>query len=53
MTPAGFEQLILDSGKLAHYEAAPIPDDPNGKPDLPPEEVLKKYRMRAFPPGSK
>jgi hypothetical protein len=30
-----------------------FPDDLNGKPGLPPEEVLKKYRMRAFPPGSK
>jgi quercetin dioxygenase-like cupin family protein len=53
VTPAGFEQLILDSGQPAHYDDAPIPDDPNVKPDLPPAGVLKKYGMRALPPGSK
>ena len=53
VTPAGFEQLILDSGNLANYDDAPIPDDPNVKAALPPAEVLKKYGMRALPPGSK
>jgi quercetin dioxygenase-like cupin family protein len=53
LTPAGFERLILDGGKPARYDEAPIPHDPASNDHLPPESVLKKYGMRAFPPGSK
>ena len=53
VTPAGFERLIIDSGTPAHYDDAPIADDPNAKHALPPAGVMKKYGMRAFPPGSK
>jgi quercetin dioxygenase-like cupin family protein len=53
VTPAGFERLILDNGAPARYDDAPLPDDPHAKHDLPPAEVMKKYGMRALPPGSK
>ena len=53
MTPAGFERLILDGGKAARYDEAPIPHDPATHDHLPPESVLKKYSMRAFLSGSK
>jgi len=53
VTPAGFEQLILDVGTLANYDDAPIPDDPHVKHGLPPEVFKKKYGMRVLPPGSK
>jgi len=52
VTPAGFEQMILDGGKPAGYDEAPIPDDPNAKPVAPSPGSLKKYKMRELPPGS-
>jgi hypothetical protein len=51
VTPAGFEKMILDGGNPAHYDDAPIPDDPNAKPAMPAD--LRKYGMRVLPPGSK
>ena len=53
LTPAGFERLILDGGKVARYDEAPIPHDPASHDHLPSESALKKYGMRAFLPGSK
>ena len=53
MTPAGFERLILDGGKAARYDEAPIPHDPANNDHLPSESDLKKYGMRAFLPRSK
>jgi quercetin dioxygenase-like cupin family protein len=53
LTPAGFEQLILDGGKPARYDEAPIPNkDPYANHELPPD-LFKKYRMRSVPAGSK
>jgi quercetin dioxygenase-like cupin family protein len=52
LTPAGFERMIVDGGKRARYDEAPIPDDPNAKHDLPPAGELAKYGMRELPPGS-
>jgi quercetin dioxygenase-like cupin family protein len=52
LTPAGFEQLILDGGKVAPYDEAPIPNGPAHDDQFPPEAVLEKYGMRVFPPGS-
>ncbi len=51
VTPAGFERLIVDNGTPAHYDDAPIPDDPNVKPAMPAD--IQKYGMRVLPPGSK
>jgi quercetin dioxygenase-like cupin family protein len=53
VTPAGFEQLILDTGKPARYDDAPLPDDPHAGHPLPPEAANKKYGMRILPAGSK
>ncbi len=55
LTPAGFEQLILDGGDPARFDAAPIPNEPDGKPRHPPKADMaaKKYRMRILPPGGK
>ena len=53
LTPAGFERLILDGGKAARYDEAPIPHDPANNDHLPSESDLKKYGMRAFLPRSK
>jgi mannose-6-phosphate isomerase-like protein (cupin superfamily) len=53
LTPAGFERLILDGGKAARYDEAPIPHDPANSDHLPPEAALKRYGMRAFLLGSK
>ena len=57
VTPAGFERLILDSGKPAHYEDAPIPVDPDTHHGQSPPQMLelfrKKYGMRAIPDDSK
>jgi mannose-6-phosphate isomerase-like protein (cupin superfamily) len=51
LTPAGFEQLILDGGKPARYDEAPIPNGPRDKPPLTPD-MFSKYRMRSVPGGS-
>ncbi len=49
LTPAGFERLILDMGKPAHSDDAPIPSDPNASyGQMLPEAVAKKYGMRIF-----
>lgn len=57
VTPAGFERLVLDSGKPAHYDDAPIPVDPDAHHGQSPPQMLevfrKKYGMRALPDGSK
>jgi mannose-6-phosphate isomerase-like protein (cupin superfamily) len=55
VTPAGFEQLILDNGAPARYDDGPIPDDPHATHDeLPPEAYQRdKYQMRLLRPGSK
>jgi mannose-6-phosphate isomerase-like protein (cupin superfamily) len=55
VTPAGFEQLILDNGTPAHYDDGPIPDDEHAThAQLPPEVYARnKYHMRTLPPGSK
>jgi hypothetical protein len=52
VTPAGFEQMIVDLGTPARYDEAPIPDDPNVKPSPPAPGSLQKYKMRELPPGS-
>jgi quercetin dioxygenase-like cupin family protein len=54
VTPAGFEQLTLDNGTLAAFDAGPIPDDPNAPPGAPPPEVYRQdnYHMRTLAPGS-
>ena len=57
VTPAGFEQFILDEGKPARYDDGPIPDDPRATHEKMTPEVYeyqkKKYHMRTLPPGSK
>lgn len=50
LTPAGFEQLILDGGKPARYDEAPIPNEHPYANHVPPD-VFKKYRM-SVPAGS-
>ena len=54
VTPAGFEQLILDNGTPTHYDAGPIRDDPHSThPQLSAEVYQRnKYNMRLIPPGS-
>jgi quercetin dioxygenase-like cupin family protein len=54
LTPAGFERMIVDMGKPAHFDDALLPDDPNANHgQMLPEKIAKKYGMRIFPPGSK
>jgi uncharacterized cupin superfamily protein len=53
LTPAGFERLILDGGKVAPYDDAPIPNDPTNHDQFPSAAVLEKYGMRVFSPDSK
>jgi quercetin dioxygenase-like cupin family protein len=54
LTPAGFEQLIVDNGTPARYDAGPIPDDQQAAHTQVPPEVYgrDKYHMRTFPPVS-
>ena len=56
VTPAGFERLVLDSGKPARFDDDPIPVDPRENHGQPPPEMLEmfrtKYGMRALPEGS-
>ncbi|HEV2739512.1 MAG TPA: cupin domain-containing protein [Candidatus Elarobacter sp.] len=56
VTPAGFERLVLDSGKPARYNDDPIPVNPAENRGQPPQQMLdmmrKKYGMRALPEGS-
>lgn len=54
VTPAGFEQLILDNGTLVRYDDGPIPDDPHATHDQAPAHAFpdSKYHMRVLPPGS-
>jgi len=55
VTPAGFEQLILDHGTPAHYDDGPLLDDRQATHGQLPPEVYQaeKYHMRTLPPGSK
>jgi quercetin dioxygenase-like cupin family protein len=53
LTPAGFEQLILDNGTLVRYDDGPVPEDQQAAPaQVPPEVYRSKYHMRTLPPGS-
>jgi hypothetical protein len=54
LTPAGFEQLILDNGTLVRYDGSPVPDDQQAAHTQVPPEVYgrDKYHMRTLPPGS-
>ena len=54
LTPAGFEQLILDNGSPVRYEDGPVPDDQQAAhAQVPPEVYERKYHMRTLLPGSK
>ena len=53
LAPAGFERMIVDMGKPAHFDDAMVPDDPNADHgQMLPPAVIKKYGMRILPPGS-
>jgi quercetin dioxygenase-like cupin family protein len=54
LTPAGFEQLILDNGTPVRYDGSPVPDDQQAAHTQVPPEVYgrDKYHMRTLPPGS-
>jgi quercetin dioxygenase-like cupin family protein len=50
VTPAGFEQLILDKGAPAQYDDEPIPAGPPVHRPAPVLEALRKaYGMRSLP----
>jgi mannose-6-phosphate isomerase-like protein (cupin superfamily) len=53
VTPAGFEQLILDNGTPAKYDDGPIADaEYQTDGQLPPQMHQDgKYHMRVFPSG--
>jgi len=50
VTPAGFERIVLDNGKPAHYDDAPIPVDPDTHHEQSNPQTFevfrKKYGMR-------
>ena len=56
VTPAGFEQLIVDKGKAAKFDDLPIANVPGAHPqqskDLL-ENMRKKYAVRYFPSEGK
>ena len=54
LTPAGFEQLIVDNGTLVRYDDGLVPDDQQAAhAQVPPEVYERKYHMRTLLPGSK
>jgi hypothetical protein len=56
VTPAGFEQLIVDQGKAAKFDDLPIANVPGAQPQLSKdilEKMRKKYAVRYFPDHGK
>ena len=56
VTPAGFEQLIVDRGKAAKFDDLPIANVPGAQPQLSKdalEKMRKKYSVRYFMSGGK
>lgn len=56
VTPAGFEQVIIDQGKAAKFDELPIANVPGAQPPLSQEmleQMRKKYAVRYFPSGGK
>jgi quercetin dioxygenase-like cupin family protein len=54
VTPAGFEQLIVDQGKPAKFDDLPIANVPGAQPQLTDnilEQMRKKYSVRYFMSG--
>jgi quercetin dioxygenase-like cupin family protein len=45
VTPAGFEQLIVDQGKAAKFDDLPIANVPGAQPQLS-KDILKKMRQK-------
>jgi quercetin dioxygenase-like cupin family protein len=51
VTPAGFEQLIVDQGKAAKFDDLPVAKEPGAQPHLSKdnlEQMRQKYSLRYF-----